>query len=61
MVGGDGSKNGHRSKLAQWRQSIAAVPTSVLKSGTCRVFRMHLTVQDGVIQDVVSKVEQSMK
>lgn len=61
MVDGDDSKNGHRRKLAQLRQSIAAVRTRVLKSGFCRVFRIQVKVRDGVIQDVVSKVEQSVK
>jgi hypothetical protein len=61
MVNGDDTKKGNLAKLAQLRQVFETMPPKVLRPGFFGMLRVKVKIQDGVIQDIVSKVVESMK
>ena len=61
MVNSDDARKGNRAKLVQLRQVIETMPPKVLRAGFFGLFQVKVKIQDGVIQDIVSTVEENMK
>jgi len=55
------SRRGNRIKLVQLRQVVDEIPAKVLRPGFHGKFRVEVKIQDGVIQNIVSTVEENMR